>query len=58
MCEPRDSFYRPTLPNLVALVGFVAAAVSVPMGGCRAVAGSLLPAIVADVAIAVGPAVL
>ena len=41
-------------------VGFVAAAVSMPMGGCRAVRPvvSLLPAVTVDIPIAVGPAVL
>ena len=45
--------------NLLASVVFVAAAVSMSMGGCRAVATvSLLPATVADVAIAAEPTVL
>ena len=43
-------------------VGFVAAAVSIPMGGCRAmrpvVGVSLVPAVTVDVPVAVGPAVL
>ena len=55
-------FYSPLfyhVQQVVTSVGFVAAAVSMSMGGCRAVlAVSLLPAVVADVAIAVGPAVL
>ena len=44
------------------IVGFVAAAVSMPMGGCRAVivdgGVSLLPTATVDVPVAVGPAVL
>ena len=44
-----------------ALVGFVAAAVSMPMGGCRVISlddVSLLSVVVVDVAIAAEPAVL
>jgi len=44
-----------------AIVGFVAAAVSMSAGGCRAVRTddvSLVPAVIVDVPIAVGPAVL
>ena len=56
------SFHFPacdTLPRLS--VGFVAAAVSMSMGGCRAVGlvgVSLVAAVIVDVAIAVEPAVL
>jgi len=45
--------------TLVTIVGFVAAAVSMPMGGCRAIRPVLsLPVVVVDIPVAAEPVVL
>jgi len=46
--------------HIITFVGFVAAAVSMPMGGCRAISfvSSSLPVVVVDVPVAAEPAVL